>query len=386
MVFDGWIISDYSFPEQQMLNIITRENKGIYMKKTKRIITLFTAIMLVITLLGTNSVFAIDELNDGCVKSGELNNIKVIESLGYDFIIHESIGEDHSVTRDYYRSENKKGELSHEETIALLYALGMNETEVTAYTENDLQEFAATQNLSVSVYYSKQNEETGETTYLSEKTALAEVKANLEERELKKAAPDSSKSGNPYIDSYMRITISSSLVTGTTDTYRLSTHAIWLTMPAFRWKDAVGISANRCNVVPGTEYAYYTYTQKIITDDGTTTSTIKRNITGNNIENPVNGNWFGAAGLFSVPKDLYDPDIDRGLICSNLYAYIACTFKVAENGATSFNASGSYAHSKVSVSVSIGLDFGKGYGGGVAITPTIKVIQESRAALKLITL
>ncbi|MBQ6670120.1 MAG: hypothetical protein IJM80_00650 [Firmicutes bacterium] len=376
------------------------------MRKIGKIIASVLSVAMIITSAGTSCVFADNSGLNINPRNKDVADLVVVESMGYEFTLHELVGSDYSVTREYHKAENGDGALSVEKTRALLYALGMNDTEVNAHSDEELSDIANIETIGITVTYSKENEVTGETVYLPEDIALSGAELNLEQRELHASSKDQLiqdayqdyidiengiidpvtyevNSSNPYVDTYMRITVSSSLVSGTSATYKLSTYATWLTMPSFRWKDAVGVSANYCTLVAGSESGYYSYKQALTIEGNTTTSTIRTNITGSNLKNPVNGNWYGAAGIFNLPNDGYDSSTDSGVECTNLFAYITCKMLVAQTSTTSFNVVGSYAHSKLSVAFSVGATFAEG-SGGVSLTATGVITQDKREAVKTV--
>ena len=376
------------------------------MRKIGKIIASVLSVAMIITSAGTSCVFADNSGLNINPRNKDVADLVVVESMGYEFTLHELVGSDYSVTREYHKAENGDGALSVEKTRALLYALGMNDTEVNAHSDEELSDIANIETIGITVTYSKENEVTGETVYLPEDIALSGAELNLEQRELHASSKDQLiqdayqdyidiengiidpvtyevNSSNPYVDTYMRITVSSSLVSGTSATYKLSTYATWLTMPSFRWKDAVGVSANYCTLVAGSESGYYSYKQALTIEGNTTTSTIRTNITGSNLKNPVNGNWYGTAGIFNLPNDGYDSSTDSGVECTNLFAYITCKMLVAQTSTTSFNVVGSYAHSKLSVAFSVGATFAEG-SGGVSLTATGVITQDKREAVKTV--
>ena len=356
------------------------------------------SVVMIISMIATSCVFAGSENTKANCSRPNVSNKTTVEVNGFEFDILECENEDCSITREYQK-ESDVG-LTYDQTIALMYALGMNEKEIYANTKENLNEISKTDKIKVTVVYSKIDGVTGSVINLSEYEALNQLENNLSENEctdpvklIGKHKPTVyttkddiicdktavlANDSRTFQDSWMRITTTCTHVTGTTNDYRIATYATWLNSPTLRWKDAVGISATNCTIQSGTLSGYLSYTETTVISGVSTSSQTKYNsITWGNLYNLSNGGWRCGAGLVDLPKDSLDLYDQTGvnIYCSNIFEYVSCYITVSST-ATSFSVAGSHSHGKglFNSSLSVGLDST----GGVELTPTSTILQDKR--------
>lgn len=308
--------------------------------------------------LGTAALFLIEvfcycfAVNAQNLTSPSINT-ELVESNGYHFAISTEETSAHQVVRHYTRSAanttNSRTACSADlaETEALLLAMGWDQQMVDDLTYKDLQEYATCEQITTTVSYIR-NTAQGEAEYISEQEALFESAAYATRPE---------EVSEVTYTSYMRLTHT---VTYYGDAlYRFSTDAIWMTMPLYRLKDSIGSCAPILAIVPGSAKGEYTYNYTFI---GIFPSTeYKERVTGavTPIDSQPNGDWYGSAGTFTLPKDASS---EYGVAtCSDFrvhYEFKAyLRFPLQE---TYFNTVGTYCHTKIApaLSPSISIEFG----------------------------
>lgn len=305
---------------------------------------------MILTMVST--AFAADTSNEIATKEVTTN--------GYTFEITEVTNEDFSITRTYNRAATMTRSISDKaETVALMLSLGYTEDEIDHMSEKTINAFATAQNIYSTTSYTKRNEETNATVGLPKEVAIQEAEI-LSEQQMEyylnienTPAPlgiidNESTTPGKFLDTYMEMK-HTALHNGGGD-YTYITNATWLTMPFFRGYDSIGSCAKGGSADPfsGDGYFYY-YTTTI---------------NGGNIGNPVysgtkdmvksedsiNGDWYGYAGVFNLPNNLYNTQTGFSMIHDNLHAHFSYTGSVTNPELiTNFNTNGSYSHSTVAL-------------------------------------
>ena len=353
----------------------------------KRRLIKIISMILIIGMIATVGIFADNKNEEDVHDQINVSSTIMAEIDGLDFTISETKNEDLSVTREFHRENNADGDLTFDRIIALLSALGMSEKEIEALTEETLSEVSKTDMISVTVSYSKTNEITGETTYLSEDDALAQVDDVLAKKDVLKYENSSKKNAFVDISIYdsdstrntgisedeiMRITVTALHVIGTSNQYRLATYATWLTTPPIRNKDGIGISATNCTIVAGSMSAYSSYRERIeVYGITSSTNTIYNSITGSNLIQVNSYGWTSALGLIQMPPyNSYGGSGPTGtdIIYDEFFAYISCYIELSSSASSYFSVVGSHSHcNSLFASVSgVGLDSA----GAVQLYPT----------------
>lgn len=155
--------------------------------------------------------------------------------------------------------------------------------------------------------------------------------------------------------------------------YKFFMEAYWLEMPGTTFIDSLGAMSMNMTVINESRYGWYSYDRNIVErnvngewveDDA---EYIKNDISEQNYYNSINGNWYGSACTFTLPKSDYTDYVK--IICSNFKVHYE--FKGHYNGdiGTFFNTLATYDHSQInfnfSPEISISLDSGN-FGIGLA--------------------
>lgn len=296
------------------------------------------------------------------------------------------------------------------ETKTLLLALGMEQDFVDALSDDKLEKYAASKQMTAVTAYTK-TDENGNVTFISESEAVREAAIiNAAEKDNGEAvllAPKlQSEIGGSYLsfaergiskiknsisvpaggtvqtrknngnkvfqDSYMRIFF---LVSYMGDGYYFySTTATWLTMPFFRGKDSIGSCAQDCVINNGTRSGWYSYDETYVNFNQVSNTTRKETLNSSNYKNAVNGSWDGSAAIVNLPTD--SSSNYTSVTYNNFKAYYSYEASVKyPKEASRFNATAAYDHATVRIiitspsisidlkgnaSASIGLAFDKG--------------------------
>lgn len=277
------------------------------------------------------------------VLSFSFNSFAATSSTGN---ISERVDEYGRTVRTY---ENKGGTLrsnSLAQTKELLVALGMDKEAVDNLSSDVLNEFANSSYISVSTAYTK-TDANNQTIYVDEATALAESKRIESERMNNFKQGIAPLVTDEFEDTYMKIVHTATPVGG--GTYRFITDATWLTMPFFRGNDSVGSCAMNVTVTNTTRNGNYSYDKNTIVLGQISTTKQSGNIA--DVKNAVNGNWYGSAGIISLPNDIYGDT--SSVVYTNYKAHYEYAGKVNYPQLESnFNSVGSYDHATFAVGAS----------------------------------
>lgn len=347
----------------------------------KKLISLLTALVMVLSM--STIAFAASAYHD---------SEKSVTANGYTFSITERTHPDYSVSRTFTRDAAATRSLPDvNEAKAMLIAMGMDEEEVNAFPNETLQEFAMSEEVTVTTSYSKHSESSNQTVGMPEGAALAEATSLSSQQEAYIIAnaqdgispigekPNESTIPGVFEDSYMKITHAVAKLTG--GAYKFTTSATWLTMPFFRGYDSIGSCAMNGTVTPNTSSGKYWYTTKTF-NLGNVSSIASGDITITNKSNKVNGNWYGSAGVFNLPND---PGGSGGVTVmhTDLHAYYEYKGHVSQPKVESyFNTVGTYSHSTISIasnpSVSIDTSGTASASIGLDITPSADIRNAER--------
>lgn len=329
------------------------------MKKFKRILAMGLAVMMALSICSINSLAA--------------------ETQNDSFGITTTIGENHEIVREYNNAyigdrgraynidSSEDGDFT--EVKSLLAELGMEQYAIDNLSDEDLYKYANSKKIVSTVSYSKVNEN-AETVYLSENVALTEAsiieKAQVEN--IYNAANGIQTSDqNTYEDSYMRVFF---MTTYHWDgSYTFSTDARWLTMPTFRWKDAIGASAQHCTVSPTTRSGYVEYDRWLLGTGVDTTTSHHSVLSSSLFEEVSDGTFYGSGAVIDLPFDALNTG-STSMYYLNYKAHYQYDGHVLDPAtAHYFNAVGSYSHSKANLSISPSLSIGAdGVAGAIGIS------------------
>ena len=343
------------------------------MKKFKQIFTAIISMVLVIAMAGTSCTFADSSFSENkhaesveTIQIGE----ETITITGYETKDKQSV-------RVYKRDDTAAGLTEKEDIIELLLALGIRPDMIETIPDTSFERFAIAKEIRVAVGYEKINEESGESSFV-EKTVAESEAARLQEQVLEDFIKQNtgqnhsnSSNKNPDIintrasgtngDSYRTITFTTTYLGN--GAYHYFTNVKWLNMPAVRWYDSLGACAMNNTVTPSSRTGIYQYkytTVNYATGNVTNSTSGIYTLANAYKKNQVNGNWYGSAGVFSLPQD-YETD-DYGVTYYDYqatYAYDGHYTDYTNPGY--FNAIGTHSHSTsylVSSNPAITISFG----------------------------
>ena len=298
----------------------------------------------------------------------------IIEDSGYEFTIYEKIDEYDRVIR-IFKNDRKQNttndDLKYDYIKVVLKALGMKERNIELLNEEALQAFAAGEEIILATSYSKTDIDNN-TIYLPANEAIASAQALKKQQEILKTITPKSRAllssnySDYFQDSYMRVDYA--VTHRGNGEYFYSVDSDWLTMPFYRNFDSLGACAQHGTVTPGTQYGYYWYDITYINGDNITYGSDFEYI-GSDYGNAVNGNWYGSAGYFDLPNNIYND------YSSTIYDGFGAHFQYKGHVTTPsletwFNTIGSYTHTKrtLSFSPSIAIRFPNSLSASVGIS------------------
>ncbi|MFV0343172.1 MAG: hypothetical protein ACK5JH_09850 [Anaerocolumna sp.] len=295
---------------------------------------------------------------------GRENGIeKTVTSNGYTFEITEQVDASNRIIQSYENNENssmsRSANTNIDQTKALLVALGMQEDNVNKLTTETLKEFAEGERIYVASAYSK-TDENNNVTPLTAETAIQEATALKEQQDTIKMNMAQGISlfadySDYFEDSYMRVDFA--VTYKGNGSYLYSVDGEWLTMPFFRGFDSLGACAMNGTVTNTTRSGRYDYDITYINNGKITYDSDGATITDK--KNAVNGNWYGSAGVFNLPNDVFTEY--SSIIYDNFTAHYQYQGHVTSPSEPRwFNTIGTYDHATVSIafdpSVSIDLN------------------------------
>ena len=291
------------------------------------------------------------------------------------FPITEHIDNSLTITRTYKSDTQTSNKVkSVATTKSLLVALGMSEDKVNKLPADTLNSFAESDEISVSVSYSRFNAASNELTYLSKEVALdaaSDLSAQQYEYFFNRknqpiseispygSMPNQSNENGKFLDSYMEITHTVSHQGS--GKFLFVTDATWLTMPLFRSYDSIGSCAMDCTVTPNTAKGNISYDMAyVMAGHNTTYGSDSEPIT--DIQTKTTNGWAGVAGIFDMPDNVVTDSVGGvDIIFSNVHAHIEYTGHTVSPGEPRwFNSIATYDHSIFNLSTtypSIGINF-----------------------------
>lgn len=252
--------------------------------------------------------------------------------------IIETVAENGAIIRTLYRSSQSlvifdEEDLNFSETKADLIALGIDEVIVEELSVDELLDYASGEQITTVEQYIKSSIDGSNVEYLSKEEALAAVaKITINDR-------------NDYEDQYIKVT-STIVKDSDLDVVLLSADMNWLTEPAYRGEDTLGVCAEYVDVIGSSRKGFIAYTT---TDykTGTLTST-RRTYSQNRIQDAGDGTFYGSGMIFTLPQDIAggmkDP-YPYTTTYSNFYAHFTFKGRVKEpEQRLNFNVIGTYTH------------------------------------------
>lgn len=321
-------------------------------KHFKKLVSLVLAATMVMGMTVTS--FAAEEHNNSGIS-------KTVEVNGYTFEIEEQVDSNNRIVRSYQNetSASAKASLNLNETKALLIALGMKEDNVANLTNDTLIEFAEGEEIYVTTSYSKADENNNiipldEATALKESSELKEQQ-NIIKQNMAQGIATAADYSDYTKDSYMRVDFA--VTYKGSGSYLYVVDGEWLTMPFFRGFDSIGACAMNGTVTNSTRSGSYHYDITYINLGSITYDDYDGTIT--NKQNAVNGNWYGSAGVFNLPNDVYGDY--SSVLYDNFTAHYQYRGHVTSPSEERwFNTIGTYDHATLSIafdpSVSIDLN------------------------------
>lgn len=307
------------------------------------------------------------------------------------FNITTTIGDNHQIIRVYQNdsvdnnststcSVNSTENTDFAETKAMLLEMGMEQYAIDNLTDEDLIKYANCKRIVSTVSYSKVDENDN-VTYLCEDVAIeeAEVAAMEENARIQNAINGiQTADQDTYQDSYMRVFF---MTTYHWDgSYTFSTDARWLTMPAFRWTDVIGASAQLCTVTPSSRSGYVEYDRKLVGLGVNTTTPVHTALSSSTFAEANDGTFFGSGAKIDLPYDAINQS-GTSMYYQNYKAHYQYDGHVTNPAvAHYFNAVGSYTHSRATLSFSPSISIGAdGVSGALGIGASIA--QDVRSVL-----
>lgn len=254
-------------------------------------------------------------------------------------------------------------EPTEEQTKDILLELGMERIAAENLSDDEMESLINSSTITATTSYIKVDE-SGNISYVSEEEAIYEA-AKIQAKSY--VAQDTNE------DSYMRVWHALSYLGNAY--YQVITDARWLNMPYWRSTDAIGACVQFLTITNNTQEGYYSYDTTTVT----TTSNSKKssgNIKITNIKSASDGNFYGCAGLFNLPKDT--DTSSKTVTHSNLFAHFS--YKGHMNfpdTKTYFNSAGTYIHVQVGVQIAPSLTVtANGTTGAIGLTTSY--VQEPR--------
>lgn len=296
------------------------------------------------------------------------------------FNITTTIGDNHQIVRVYENnsisdnavstcSDNSTENIDYAETKELLLELGMEQYAIDNLTEEDLERYSNSPKIVATVSYSKVDENNN-VIYLSEDVAIEEAEevAQNENARIQNALNGiQTVDQNTYQDSYMRVFFMTTYLGD--GQYTFSTDARWLTMPAFRWTDVIGASAQHCTVDPDTRSGYVEYDRLLIGAGVNTTTPIHSSLSSSLFDEASDGTFYGSGAKIDLPYDAINTT-GTSLYYQNYKAHYQYNGYVLDpSTAHRFNALGNYSHSRATIAISPSISIGAdGVAGALGIS------------------
>lgn len=280
--------------------------------------------------------------------------LQTIQTENYKYTFFEKTSDNYALVRTFDNSTVKSKNNENEgfgEIKSILVALGLEEGIVNRLSDNTLHELATSNQIMTTTTYSKYDEN-GNLVYVPEEIALTESLRIQAECQLDNNTGISTQGyEDTYRDSYMKLTyLVSHLGNGE---HLFSIDAVWLTDPFWQGLDSIGACAMNFTVDNSSRSGFYYYTKTVLNhSDGTSSEAIYgNNIASSDMENAVNGNWYGSAAILNLPNDIHTEY--SSTVYSNYTAHYQYKGHIAFPDVHQwFNTVGSYYHSTIAIAIS----------------------------------
>ena len=301
------------------------------------------------------------------------NYIAVDESIHIENKIIESYdSETMTISRSYLRNMAESAQVSMEinngfqHTKSLLSDMGVQDYFIKTLSNEELIHYATTPYIQTSKIYMVESSE-GDMVPVSRESFNNAVSAASEEL--------GSETG--YFE-HNRGTLELTLVVSEYSSieYKFYTFAHWPTLPNERSSHSIGAAAHLCTVEEETASGWYEYVEnRTNTLSGSTSRfTEENNIDEDHIRDASKDNWYGMAGLFSVPLDDTIGRIQFNY--KDLKASFTYIGKIQnEDDVQNFNVSAGYSLSTktLSPSISVSIDTAFNVAFAIGIEPAYNV-------------
>ena len=314
----------------------------------RRFIALF---MTILTLtITTSTAYAADYAAD----------IKIVEQNVLPYGIIEYIDENHQHIRIYKQdnnvSPNSISNGDYSEIKNVLLALGMEQCFIDNLSQDDLEIYANSSQISASFSYTKTDSE-GTTINVDEAYAISEAKKINDEKVKQILELAENPSVMPmadvqktYEDSYMRVWHGITILGN--GNYLSVTDARWLTMPVFRMKDSIGAAQQDCSIYYESASGYYEYDlTQIVNGQVSHYYDTHRTISSGNFKTATDGTFYGYAAIVDLPDDVANTYTTQ--VYDDYKAHFQYNASIRNPGLlTRFNSTGTYDHLEAAVQIS----------------------------------
>ena len=326
----------------------------------KKVLSFILSVIIVLTM--PTASFAEAMIN--------MPNVEVKTNQEYAFTYTEYTDTDNSIIRTYSKQDSPAistfarvasnhntddAKTEQERTKAVLTSLGMSQAFVNELSEEDLDEYANSPQITSVVSYTKTDED-GNVTNVPEDEALAVTSVDPE---FSFGNDEGGGGGYPShttteIDTYMKMVFIVTELGG--GRYKYSVDAEWLTMPYWRLRDCIGIAVQNSSVSYGSFAGWCSYTTTYSYILGTLeTENIYYDFTDDYFAEPTSSSWDGGAATFGLPANETNDVVS--IVHSKFKVHFECEATVVHPQLTTvFNTTASYDHSIVTLDWDLGVD------------------------------
>lgn len=239
----------------------------------------------------------------------------VIYNDEFNFQLVETVDENNRIIRTYHKDEQPQTQSTYslrsvgndtdnyERTKALLSDLGMGDAFISELSDEQLEEYAASESMTGIVSYTKSDIE-GNVTYVSEEEAsvCGGPSTGGNQDIMDGGDGGSNVYTDEVVDSYMRLYYM--VIYLTEAEYKHTVTAEWLTMPFWRSYDSLGVCSNGLTVEMDSRYGWASYDYTVETLFSSETENIKTYFSSSDFQQPINGDWHGAGVVFNLPETI----------------------------------------------------------------------------------
>lgn len=308
----------------------------------------------------------------------------------FNFQLVETVDENNRIIRTYQKNEQPQAQSTYslrsvgndtdnyERTKALLSDLGMGDAFISELSDEQLEEYAASESMTGIVSYTKSDLE-GNVIYVSEEEAS--VYGGPSTGGNQDIMDGGDGGSNVYtdevVDSYMRLYY---MVIYQGDAlYKHIVTAEWLTMPLCRSYDSLGVCSKGLTVEMNSRYGWSSYDYTIETLFSSETENIITYFSSSDFQQPTNGDWYGAGVVFKLPNTI--PSDGYTEYITNYKVYFEYKSKVRQpQEETYLEMNASYDHSKIELVFSPSLEISGNEDVGVSLSVAGEWATERRTA------